>query len=100
MSVRLVQRRLAEAELRFLRRRKKRLVTDTHANERLLWARWVKRQTDSVLWRVVYTDGVTFYLDKTEEAATNSRRAALGLFVWREATNKDAMHKDCVGPSR
>ena len=100
VSVKLVQRRLREQELRFLRRRKKRMLMGPHKEERLRWARWVLRQDDARLRRIVYTDGVTFYLAKSAEGVANAKRLALGLWVWREANNKDAMHEDCIGPSR
>ena len=67
---------------------------------RLRWARWVLRQKDALFRRIVYTDGVTFYLDRSEDEVQNSARAALGMFVWRQADHKDALSVDCVGPSK
>ena len=47
----------------------------------------------------MYADGVTFYLDKTKAGAQSSKRAALGPYVWRMTEQKEALHKDCIGPS-
>ena len=38
-------------------------------------------------------------MSRTEAEHGDAARAALGLYVWREAATKDALYKDCVGPS-
>ena len=98
-SVRLVQRRLREAGLQWLRRRRKTLVPTASVEPRLEWARWVQRQPGGVLRRFVYVDGVSFYVDKSEEDRQNSNRLALGGYVWRTTERREAFFSDCVGPS-
>ena len=98
-SARLVRRRLAEAGLKWLRRRCKALVPALSLEKRLTWAGWVKQCSDAFLRRWVYTDGCSFYLDKTASQAESSKRAALGKFVYRMDDASDALYKDCVGPS-
>ena len=99
-SIRLIQRRLREAELKWLRRRRKSLVPKAELVPRKRWALWAKRQKDALFRRIVYTDGITFYLDQGAAAVESGTRAALGTFVWRYADHKDALSKDCIGPSR
>ena len=98
-SVSLVQRRLREAGLRWRRRRCKTLVPKTCLEDRLAWASWVKHCSAGYLRRWVYTDGCSFYLDKTEAQAESSSRASLGKFVYRMDDGTDSLYKDCVGPS-
>ena len=96
----LVQRRLREAGLKWLRRRCKALVPKADLDDRLAWASWVKHCSAHYLRRWVYTDGCSFYLDKTEAQAESSSRAALGKFVYRMDDGVDSLYRDCVGPSR
>ena len=98
-SVSLVQRRLREVGLRWLRRRCKALVPEASVPERLAWAARVKRCSAEYLRRWVYTDGCSFYLDKDMPAAESSARAALGKFVWRMEDGTDSLYRQCVGPS-
>lgn len=98
-SLRLVQRRLQAAGLRWLRRRRKTLVPEQSVEARKAWARWVLRQPRTVLRRFVYVDGVSFYLDKSNEAHQNTKRLALGGYVWRTTERREALFADCVGPS-
>ena len=98
-SVSLVQRRLREVGVRWLRRRCKVLVPSDAVSDRLAWASRVKRSADVYLRRWVYTDGCSFYLDKDRPAAESSARAALGKFVWRMEDGSDSLYEACVGPS-
>ena len=94
-----VRRRLREAGLRYLRRRCKTLVPKESVASRLAWASWVKAQRAAYLRRWVFTDGVSFFCSRTAAEHESSTRAALGRFVWREPSSKDALFRDCVGPS-
>ena len=38
-------------------------------------------------------------MSRTADEHENTARAALGLHVWREPASKDALFKDCLGPS-
>lgn len=98
-SARLARRRLAETGLQWLRRRCKTLVPTVALETRLAWAAWAKQCQDIYLRRWVYTDGCSFYLDKTASEVESSKRAALGKFVYRMNDGSDALYKDCVGPS-
>jgi len=49
------------------------------------------------LW--AYSDGTTYYLDKTEADNESTQMAALGCYVWRRTDRKDALWHDCIGPS-
>ena len=99
VSKRTARRRLREAGLRYLRRRRKTLVPGTSVDARLAWAAWVKAQRPRYLRRWVFTDGRSFYINRTEVEHASTARAALGIYVWRESAKKDALFKDCVGPS-
>ena len=98
-TVRTVQRRLREAGLRWLRRRRKTLLTQEHMAARLAWVVFTVSQTPAMLSRWAYTDGTSFYLARTAEEHLDKRRAALGTHVWRAADGHDALFQDCVGPS-
>ena len=96
---RTVQRRLGEAGLAWLRRRRKSMVPDQHKEHRMRWGRWVKRQPASNLDKWAYTDGAVWYLGRTRAEAADQKRAALGTHVWRHADGSDALFEGCVGPS-
>lgn len=96
---RTVRRRLREAGLRWLRRRRKWQVPEEALEPRMAWASRVQHSSEAFLKRWVYADGVSFYLDKTSAGAQSSKRAALGPYVWRMTEQKDALTKDCIGPS-
>jgi transposase len=96
---RTVRRRLREAGLKWLRRRKKRLIPESSVVLRLLWKDRVKKATAKFLKRWVYADGVTFYLDLTAAQACDKKRLALGIYVYRGTDQREALFKDCVGPS-
>ena len=55
------------------------------------------RQSSLDKW--AYSDGTVFYIDRTVEENESTQRAALGSSVWRRADRKDALWKDCIGPS-
>ncbi len=99
VSSRTVRRRLREAGLRWLRRRRRTWVPEPSREMRLEWVRRVKKSSKKFLRRWVYTDGISFYLDRTEADAKEKARAALGLNVWRYTELRDALFKDCVGAS-
>jgi hypothetical protein len=94
-----VERRLGEAGLSYLSRRRKSLVPSQHKAARLRWARWIKRRPLVELGRYAYSDGTVFYLGRTAAEAEDQSRAALGKYVWRQAGGSDALYEDCVGPS-
>ena len=99
VSLRTIRRRLGEAGLAWLRRRRKTLVPAEHRSSRVRWAEWVLKRRRTSLARWVYTDGTVFYLARSAAEADSKRRAALGPFVWRQANGSDALYADCVGPS-
>ena len=95
-----LERRLHEAGLRWMRRRRKTIVPDMFRKPRVHWAKWVLRCQARSLRRWVYTDGTVFFLDKTEVEHESTKRAALGSSVWRMADCSDALYADCIGPSK
>jgi len=99
VSLETLRRRLREAGLAWLRRRRKTLVSAEDKKARLGWARWTLRSRRATLDRWVYGDGTVFYLDRTPSEHDSTRRAALGPHVWRMADGSDALYTDCVGPS-
>ena len=99
LSDSLVQDRLHEAGLQYLRRRRKTLVPGKYKDSRMKFAARVKCMRESTLKRWAYSDGTVFFLDRDDADAESSSRAALGRFVWRRADGKDALSGDCVGPS-
>ena len=99
LSNTLVEERLYEADLAYLRRRRKCIVTKEYLEERVQYCRGIKRKHQSTLERWAYTDGTVYYLDRSASEAENSKRRSLGTHVWRRADNKDAMYQDCLGPS-
>ena len=95
----LVQRRLREKGLSWLRRRSKTLVPAESLVARLACAARVMKCTSAYLRRWVYSDGCSFYLDRSSAEVQNAERLSLGKFVYRMADGSDALYKDCVGPS-
>ena len=95
----LVEDRLHEAGLRFLRRRRKTLVPTDYRAARCTWARKTLRRHTKTLRRWVYSDGTVFYIDKVQAAQESTVRQALGSHVWRMADGKDGLFAECVGPS-
>ena len=99
VTKRTLQRRLCEAGLAWLRRRRKSLVPEVHKRARRLFAQWVLSRRSGTLSRWVYSDGASFYLARTQAEHDSKKRAALGPYVWRMADGSDGMYEDCIGPS-
>ena len=99
LSDTLVEERLGDADLAWLRRRGKTIATKPYIPERLKYCRLVMATEQRVLDRWAYTDGTTFYLDRTLEENIHTQRAALGSSVWRRTDGRDAMFEECLGPS-
>ena len=95
----LVEERLHEADLWYLRRRGQSIITKEYLRPRVLYCQGVKRMHRSTLERWAYTDGTVYYLDRTEDEHEHTKRRCLGSHVWRRSYNRDAMHQDCLGPS-
>ena len=99
VSRRTIARRLRDAGLAWLRRRRKSLVPEVHKAFRVQWANWVLKRTAVSLARWAYTDGTVFYLARDATEKQNTLRGGLGAYVWRQADGSDALYEDCVGPS-
>ena len=99
LSSRTVGRRLGEAGLSWLRRRRKTLVPEAHKVSRLEFADWVLTRTATTLTRWAFSDGTSFYLGRCESQQQQKKRGALGPFVWRHMDGRDGMFEDCAGPS-
>ena len=99
LSDTLVEERLYEADLVYLRRRRKPIVTKEYLRERINYCHGVKRKHDATLLKWAYTDGTTYFLDRTEPEHQHSQRHSLGTHVWRRSDNTDALYQDCIGPS-
>jgi hypothetical protein len=99
LSDTLVEERLRDANLSYLRRRKKSIVTKEYLKPRVEYCQGVKRKHQSTLEKWAYTDGTVYYLDRTDAEAEDSKRRSLGTHVWRRSDNKDAMYQECLGPS-
>ena len=99
VSNRLLQRRLSEAGLAWLRRRRKSLVPAAHKVARLDFAAWTLCRTAATLVNWAFTDGTTFYLARSSSELESKQRAALGQYVWRQANGNDGLYEECVGPS-
>ena len=95
----LIEDRLAEVDLRWLRRRRKTIVIRQHIPARVAYCQGVKRKHQATLERWAYVDGTTYYLDKTAGEHEHAVRKSLGPYVWRKSDNSDALYEDCVGPS-
>ena len=95
----MVADRLHEADLYYLRRRRKSIVTKEYLQPRIRYCEGVKRMHNSTLRKFAYTDGTVYYLDRNEDEHENTVRRCLGSHVWRRSENSDAMHQDCLGPS-
>ena len=65
----------------------------------MIYCQGVKRKRQETLQKWAYTDGTTFFLDKTEDELEHSQIRALGTHVWRRSDNRDAMMQECLGPS-
>ena len=99
VSLRTIERRLGDAGLAWLRRRRKSIVPEVHRAARLRWAVWVLTRTVATLARWCYTDGTTFYLARCQAQHQDKQWAKLGPMVWRMADGSDALFEECIGPS-
>jgi len=95
----LLEDRLHEAGLKWLRRRRKTVVTKEYLPERIAYCRSVLPLWQSTLDTWAYTDGTTFYLDRTAAENEETQRAALGGWVWRYTDARDALFQENLGPS-
>ena len=96
---RTLQRRLCDAGLAWLRRRRKSFVPRAHKAARVTFAKWVLRRRRATLGRWVYSDGTAFYLARDSREVDDRKYAALGPMVWRMANGSDGLYEECVGPS-
>ena len=99
LSDSLVEDRLHEEDLKWLRRRSKSIVTKAYLQPRLDYCRALKNKHQSTLQKWCYTDGTTFFLDRDDDEHEHSQRRALGTHVWRRSDNKDSTFQECMGPS-
>jgi len=99
LSDSLVEDRLHDADLWWLRRLKKTIVAQIYIPERLAYCDSVLAMQQRTLDTWAWSDGTVFYLDRTLVENENSQRAALGSHVWRRADRTDAMYQECLGPS-
>ena len=99
LSNTLLEERLYEAGLRWLRRRNKSGVTSQYLPERIRYCNWVLTLPSQHLMNWGYTDGICFYLDRTRDQNEHTQIAAVGSMVWRHADHRDAMHQECLCPS-
>ena len=99
MASRTLKRRLGDAGLAWLRRRRKYLVPAQHKVARLDWAAWTLARQAATLARWAFTDGTVFFLARDASELESKKRAALGPHVWRMADGSDGLFEDCVGPS-
>ena len=88
-----------EAGLRWLRQRRKTWVPQRSRKHPLTFKDRVKASSDQFLRRWVYTDGIGFYKDRTQDELDELKHKALGIYVWRGTKQEEALYKDCVGPS-
>ena len=94
-----VANRLYEAGLAWLRRRRKMLVPTKYLEDRVNFGEFVKSRQERTLRKWCFSDGTTYFLDRTEEENESTRRIALGSHVWRMADRSDSLYRDCIGPS-
>ena len=91
--------RLSDAELAYLRRRRKFRVPGKYLKDRIRYCEGVKRMRDETLLQWAYSDGTVFFLDRTDAEHEDTQRRALGCMVYRMADGSDALYHDCIGPS-
>ena len=94
LSTRTLQRRLCDAGLAWLRRRRKTFVSKEYKAPRVAFARWVLARKAPTLQRWAYSDGTVFYLARTEPEQDQKKRGALGVHVWRMANGSDGMYEE------
>ena len=95
----LLEERLHEAGMKWLRRRRKTIVTQAYLQERIDYCRSVVAKWQSTLDTWAYTDGTCFYLDRTAAENEETQMAALGGWVWRYSDCRDALFQENLGPS-
>ena len=95
----LIEERLFEAGLAYMRRRKKALVTKTYLQPRINYSNDVLTKQQTTLDKWGYSDGTVWYLDRDGDEHENSLHAALGPMVWKRADRSDSLYRDCIGPS-
>ena len=95
----LLEERLHDAGLKWLRRRRKTIVTKEYLQERIDYCNEVLAKWQSTLDTWAYTDGTVFFLDRTAAENEETQRAALGGWVWRYTDGRDAMFQENLGPS-
>jgi len=94
-----VTERLIDAGLEYLRRRRKCLVDTNHLPARVVYCMNVLAMHQRTLDQWAYTDGTTFFLDRTDAENAETKRAVLGPFVWKQSDGSDSLWGDCIGPS-
>jgi len=95
----LLEERLHEAGLKWLRRRRKTIVAEEYIAERISYCLDIVAKWQSTLDSWAYTDGTVFFLDRTQAENEETQRAALGPWVWRYTDGRDALFGDNLGPS-
>jgi len=95
----LLEERLHDAGLKWLRRRRKSIVAKKYLQERIDYCNAVLLKLQSTLDLWAYTDGTTFFLDRTPEENEETQRAAIGTRVWRRTDGRDALFQENLGPS-
>jgi hypothetical protein len=95
----LLAERLHDAQLQWLRRRRKTIVTKEYLAERIEYCNVVILKHQSTLDAWAYTDGTVFYLDRTQSENEETQMAALGAWVWRHTDGRDALFQENLGPS-
>ena len=99
LPVDIIEDRLHEAGIEWLRRRRKTIVAECYLQERVEYCEATTRKHDSTLLKWGYTDGTVWYLDRTEEENEHSPVAALSGWVWRRSDGRDALCRECLAPS-
>jgi hypothetical protein len=84
--------------LKWLTRRMKSFVPAPHKESRLLFSDFVTHKHQATLDRWAYTDGTSFYLARGPMENLQKKRLALGRCVWRQASGKDGLFDDNIGP--
>ena len=95
-----LERRLHDAKLAWLRRRRKSLVPKVYLIPRLSYSHWIMTRTKQQLENFAYSDGCTIYVDRSSDELEQTQQAALGAHVWKMADGSESLFRDCVGPSQ
>ena len=99
LSDSLVEVRMDEADLKYMRRNNKCLVTKKYLAARVKYCESLSGKHNTTLAKWAYTDGTVYYIDRDDAEHESLVRRALGKFVWRRSDNSDAMYQECIGPS-